>query len=266
VSLFPASRPEFHGEGKLPPGATGDGHRWRIQRATQGNLKLTGGGEVVGKVPEGLPSIGLPKISWDMVGSLLSAAIVISLVGFMEAISIAKAIAAKTKQKIDPNQELIGQGLANLVGAADPVLPGVRLLLALGGEHQCRGDHRHVLGVHRACFVLLTLLFLTPLLYHLPQAVLAAVIIMAVVGLVNFGAIKHAWQASRHDGIAAIVTFVATLAFAPHLDNGILIGAGLAIGALPVSHHEAARRHPRPPSRRLAARRQGCTTCRLPTS
>jgi len=83
--------------------------------------------------------------------------------------------------------------------------------------------------VFTGLFVLLTLLFLTPLLYHLPQAVLAAVIIMAVIGLINFGAIKHAWQASRHDGIAAIVTFVVTLAVAPHLDTGILVGAGLAI-------------------------------------
>jgi SulP family sulfate permease len=85
-------------------------------------------------------------------------------------------------------------------------------------------------SVFTGMFVLLTLLFLTPLLYHLPQAVLAAVIIMAVIGLINFGAIRHAWEANRHDGLAAIVTFVATLAFAPHLDNGIMVGAGLAIG------------------------------------
>jgi SulP family sulfate permease len=77
--------------------------------------------------------------------------------------------------------------------------------------------------------VLVTLLFLTPLLYHLPQAVLAAVIMMAVIGLVNFKAIGHAWHTHKHDGVASIVTFVATLAFAPHLDNGIMIGAGLAI-------------------------------------
>jgi SulP family sulfate permease len=77
--------------------------------------------------------------------------------------------------------------------------------------------------------VLGALLFLTPLLYHLPQAVLAAVIMMAVIGLVNFKAIAHAWHTHKHDGIAAVVTFIATLAFAPHLDNGILIGAGLAI-------------------------------------
>jgi SulP family sulfate permease len=85
-------------------------------------------------------------------------------------------------------------------------------------------------SVFTGAFVLLTLLFLTPLLYHLPQAVLAAVIIMAVIGLVNFRAIRHAWQANHHDGIAAIVTFVATLAFAPHLDNGIMVGGGLAVG------------------------------------
>jgi SulP family sulfate permease len=113
----PARPPQYFAQGRLPAGAQGDGRAWRIARAGSGTLKLTGGGEVVGKVPEGLPSLGLPAMSWDMLGSLLSAAIVISLVGFMEAISIAKAIAAKTKQKIDPNQELIGQGLANLVGA-----------------------------------------------------------------------------------------------------------------------------------------------------
>jgi SulP family sulfate permease len=84
-------------------------------------------------------------------------------------------------------------------------------------------------SVYTAALVLLTLLFLTPLLYHLPQAVLAAVIMMAVIGLVNFKAVKHAWHAHKHDGVAAVVTFAATLAFAPHLDKGIMAGAGLAI-------------------------------------
>jgi SulP family sulfate permease len=164
-----------------------------------------------------------------MIGSLLTAAIVISLVGFMEAISIAKAIAAKTKQKIDPNQELIGQGLANLVGAMTQSFP-VSGSFSRSAVNINAGAKTGMSSVITAVFVLLTLLFLTPLLYHLPQAVLAAVIIMAVIGLINFDAIKHAWQANRHDGIASIVTFVATLAFAPHLDSGIMIGAGLAIG------------------------------------
>ena len=192
-------------------------------------MKLTGGGEVVGKVPEGLPSFGMPKISLDMFGSLFAAAIVISLVGFMEAISIAKAIAAKTKQKIDPNQELIGQGLANLVGAATQAFP-VSGSFSRSAVNINAGAMTGRSSVFTGFFVLLTLLFLTPLLHHLPQAVLAAVIIMAVIGLVNFAGVRHAWKASRHDGIAAAVTFVATLAFAPHLDTGIMIGAGLAIG------------------------------------
>ena len=187
------------------------------------------GGQIVGKVPEGLPSMNLPAISWQMIGTLLPTAIVISLVGFMEAISIAKAIVAKTKQKIDPNQELIGQGLANLVGAMTQAFP-VSGSFSRSAVNINAGAATGMSSVFTGAFVLLTLLFLTPLLYHLPQPVLAAVIIMAVVGLVNFDAVKHAWQASRHDGVAAIVTFLATLAFAPHLDTGILIGAGLAVG------------------------------------
>ena len=193
------------------------------------DFNTTLGGQVVGKVPQGVPSLSLPAVSWKMFGTLLSTAVVISLVGFMEAISIAKAIAAKTRQKIDPNQELIGQGLANLVGAATQSFP-VSGSFSRSAVNINSGAITGMSSVFTGLFVLLTLLFLTPLLYHLPQAVLAAVIIMAVVGLLNFGAVKHAWQASRHDGVAAIVTFIATLAFAPHLDNGILVGASLAIG------------------------------------
>jgi SulP family sulfate permease len=215
-------------QGKMPAGAQSDGHTWRIAKAASSNLKLTGGGEVVGKIPEGLPSFSLPKFSWEMISSLISAAIVISLVGFMEAISIAKAIAAKTKDKIDPNQELIGQGLSNLVGALTQSFP-VSGSFSRSAVNINAGAKTGMSSVITAVFVLLTLLFLTPLLYHLPQAVLAAVIIMAVIGLINFGAIKHAWQANKHDGIASVVTFIATLAAAPHLDKGIMVGAGLAI-------------------------------------
>jgi SulP family sulfate permease len=137
-------------------------------------------------------------------------------------------MAAKTRQKIDPSQELIGQGLANLVGAFTQSFP-VSGSFSRSAVNLNAGAVTGMSSVFAGVIVLLTLLFLTPLLYHLPQAVLAAVIIMAVVGLVNVAAVKHAWRASRHDGIAAIVTFVATLVFAPHLDNGILLGAGVAI-------------------------------------
>jgi len=219
---------QLYSEGKLPAEAKSDGHLWRIKRVKDSQLALSGGGEVVGNIPQGLPEFSLPTVSWEMLGSLLSAAIVISLVGFMEAISIAKAMAAKTRDRIDPNQELIGQGLANLVGAFTQSFP-VSGSFSRSAVNLNAGARTGMSAVFTGLIVLITLLFLTPLLYHLPQAVLAAVIIMAVIGLINFAAVRHAWQASRHDGIAAIVTFIATLAFAPHLDKGIMIGAGLAI-------------------------------------
>jgi len=214
--------------GQVPQGETSDGYRWRIKKVSKGELRLVGGGEVVGSIPSGLPDIGLPKMSWDMVMSLLSSAIVISLVGFMEAISIAKAMAAKTKQRIDPNQELIGQGISNIVGSLSQAFP-VSGSFSRSAVNLNAGAVSGLSNVFAGLIVLVALLFLTPLLYHLPQAVLAAVIMMAVIGLINFKAIVHAWHTHKHDGVASIVTFVATLAFAPHLDNGIMVGAGLAI-------------------------------------
>ena len=218
----------LHLSSAIPAGVKTDGRAWRITRIETGEVRLAGGGEVVGKIPEGLPSISMPRFDLDKFGALASAALVISLVGFMEAISIAKAIAAKTKQRLDPNQELVGQGLANLVGSMTQAFP-VSGSFSRSAVNMNSGAKTGMSSVYTAAFVLLTLLFLTPLLYHLPQAVLAAIIIMAVIGLVNVKAIKHAWQANRHDGIASVVTFVSTLAFAPHLDNGIMVGAGLAL-------------------------------------
>lgn len=215
-------------ESRVPPGVQTDGHRWRIKNVGKGQVKLVGGGEVVGTIPAGVPSFSLPRLDPDAVGPLLSAALIISLVGFMEAISIAKAIAAKTRERIDPNQELIGQGLANIVGSFSRAFP-VSGSFSRSAVNMNAGAKTGMSSVYTALVVLITLVFLTPLLYHLPQAVLAAIIIMAVIGLVNFAAMKHAWQTHKHDGAAAIVTFVATLAFAPHLDNGILVGAGLAL-------------------------------------
>jgi SulP family sulfate permease len=212
----------------LPQGEISDGYRWRIRKVNKGELKLVGGGEVVGSIPAGLPSLEIPKFSWDMLVTLFSGALVISLVGFMEAISIAKAIAAKTKDRIDPNQELVGQGIANIMGSFSQAFP-TSGSFSRSAVNMNAGAKTGMSSVFSGLFVLLTLLFLTPLLYHLPQAVLAAVIMMAVIGLINFKAILHAWHTHKHDGIASVVTFVATLAFAPHLDNGIMVGAGLAI-------------------------------------
>lgn len=187
------------------------------------------GGAVVGEIPEGMPSLAIPAINLEVLGILFTSAIVISLVGFMEAISIAKAMAAKTKDKVDPNQELIGQGLANILGSFSQAYP-TSGSFSRSAVNLNAGARTGMSSVYTAALVLITLLFLTPLLYHLPQAVLAAVIMMAVIGLINFHAFKHAWLANKHDGIASVTTFVATLGFAPHLDKGIMIGALLALG------------------------------------
>ncbi len=187
------------------------------------------GGKVVGTIPEGLPKLAMPALDLEMMGMLFSSAVIISLVGFMEAISIAKAMAARTKDRVDPNQELIGQGLGNIAGALGQSYP-TSGSFSRSAVNINAGAKTGMSSVFTGLVVLITLLFLTPLLYHLPTAVLAAVIMMAVIGLINFKAVKHAWQANKHDGIASVVTFVATLGFAPHLDKGIMIGAGLAIG------------------------------------
>lgn len=187
------------------------------------------GGAVIGEIPEGLPAMKVPTINFEVLGILFTSAIVISMVGFMEAISIAKAMAAKTKDRVDPNQELIGQGLANIVGSFSQAYPASGSF-SRSAVNLNAGAKTGMSSVFTAVLVLITLLFLTPLLYHLPKAVLAAVIMMAVIGLINFKAFKHAWVANKHDGTASVVTFVATLGFAPHLDQGIMIGALLALG------------------------------------
>jgi SulP family sulfate permease len=214
--------------GAVPAGMKSDGYRWRIGKLHQGELKLIGGGEVVGSIPAGLPALAMPTFSWASVSALFSSALVIALVGFMEAISIAKSMAARTRQRIDPNQELVGQGLANLLGSFSQSFP-VSGSFSRSAVNLNSGAVTGLSNVYAGVLVLFTLLFLTPLLYHLPQAVLAAVIMMAVVGLINFKAMRHAWNTHKHDGIASVVTFFATLASAPHLDNGIMVGAGLAI-------------------------------------
>ena len=208
--------------------ASGDARRWRIQAIDEEGVHLAGGGEVVGAIPPGLPAFSVPRLDWEMLSQLLSTAFVIALVGFMEAISIAKGIAARTRQRLDANQELIGQGLANIVGAFTKCFPASGSF-SRTAVNSASGAGSGLSSVVAAAVVALTLLYLTPLLYHLPQSVLAAVIMLAAFSLVDFRAIGHAWRAQPHDGVAGVVTFVVTLATAPHLDLGILVGGGLAV-------------------------------------
>jgi anti-anti-sigma factor len=137
-------------------------------------------------------------------------------------------MAGKTGQRLDPNQELIGQGLANICGAIGKSYPTSGSFSRSAVNLQA-GAISGLSSVFTSLAVVIVLLFFTPLLYHLPQSVLASVIMMAVIGLVNISGFVHAWKAQWYDGVISIIAFIFTLAFAPHLDKGIMIGVALSV-------------------------------------
>ena len=189
------------------------------------------GGKVVGRVPEGLPSISLPSFDMLTAVDLIGKAIVIAVVGYMEAISIAKAIAVKTRQRIDANQGLVGQGLGNIVSGLSGAYP-VAGSFSRSAVNMAAGAKTGFAAVVTGLIVALSLLLLyfAQYLYHLPQSVLAAVIISAVINLIRVKQIKYAFRVHRQDGFIAVLTFVLTLFLAPHLEQSILIGVLLSLG------------------------------------
>jgi len=142
--------------------------------------------------------------------------------------SSSKIIAIKTRTAWDENQELIGQGLAKIAASLNHTMP-VSGSFSRSALNLAAGAKTGLSSIFTATAVLLTLLFLTPLLHQLPKPTLAAVIILAVISLLNFKIFRDAWNASRRDGIAAASTFVATLLFAPNIQYGILVGMLLAL-------------------------------------
>jgi anti-anti-sigma factor len=223
---------KFYLKNELPDGVQDDGRIWRLNVGNKPlqteHLTMVGGGEVVGKIPRGLPSLSLPKIDFMVLGHLFPYAVIISLLGFMEAISIAKAMAGQTGQRLDPNQELVGQGLANILGAIGKSYPTSGSFSRSAVNLQS-GAISGLSSVFTSLAVVIMLLFFTPLLYHLPQSVLAAVIMMAVIGLINVSGFVHSWKSQWYDGAISIIAFLSTLAFAPHLDRGIMIGVVLTL-------------------------------------
>jgi sulfate permease, SulP family len=201
---------------------------WRIRKVDGGQLHLSAGGDVVGSIPRGLPSFHAPAIDLQALLALLPAALAIALVGFMESVAMAKALATKTRQRLHPNQELLGQGAANLAGSFFQSYPACGSFTGSAINLQA-GARTGMAMIFNGLFVAATLLALTPLLYHLPKATLGAIILLAVASLVTPAALQHTWRASRVDGLVALATFLATLAAAPHLDRGIAFGAALAV-------------------------------------
>jgi len=223
---------QFFPVNQLPAGAASDGRYWRVEvgchSIDERAISMNGGGDVVGAIPGGLPAFTIPDIDMGLLSQLLTAAVIISLLGFMEAISIAKAMSVKTGQHLDPNQELIGQGLANIFGAFTHSYPTSGSFSRSAVNLQA-GAVTGLSSVFTSVVVMIVLLFFTPLLYYLPQSVLASVIMMAVLGLLNISGFVHAFRAKRADGVISLISFFSTLYFAPHLDKGILIGVGLSI-------------------------------------
>ena len=181
---------------------------------------------IVGAIPSGLPPLALPSLDPALWSSLAVSALLISVVGFVESVSVAQTLAAKRRQRIVPDQELIGLGAAN-IGAAFtggfPVTGG----FARSVVNFDAGAETPAAGAFTAVGILLAALLLTPLLHFLPVATLAATIIVAVLSLVDLGALRRTWAYSRPDFAAQLATIALTLGFG--VEAGILAGVGLSI-------------------------------------
>ncbi len=227
--------PGHAAEEEAPPAdAPIAGEHWRIAVADSipdvHALHLRGGGNVVGAMPSGLPKFTMPDITLHHLMQLLPQALVIAFMGFAESISIAKAAAGKFGYKLDPNQELVGQGLANIAGSFTLTSP-VSGSFSNSAVNIAAGGKTGMSAVIACGGALLTLLLFTKVLYFLPQPVLAVIVMRSVVGLVSFKEFRRAWAADRYDGCIAFITFCSALYFAPHMDYGIGIGVLLSLCA-----------------------------------
>ena len=184
------------------------------------------GVKVVGEVPQGLPPISLPSFSMDIWTSLIGSAILMSLIGFIESISIARTLAATKRQRIDPDQELIGLGAAN-VGAAFtsgfPVTGGFSRSVV----NYDAGAETPAAGAFTAIGLGVASIFLTTLIFYLPKATLAATIIVAVLALVDFSILKKTWIYSKADFAAVAATMSVTLIMGVEL--GVIAGVLISI-------------------------------------
>jgi SulP family sulfate permease len=184
------------------------------------------GVKIVGDVPQGLPAFSLPLFSFDSVVVLFPYALTILFVGVMESISIAELIAAKEKYKIDSNQELKGLGLANIVSSFFQGFPVTGGFSRTAATYQA-GARTGLALITTALVVILILLFLTPLFYYLPNAVLASIVIVAVFGLIDLKEARRLFKIKKMDGWTLLITFATTLIFGG--EQGILIGIGFSL-------------------------------------
>lgn len=183
--------------------------------------------KIVGKVPSGLPSFQTPEIPLDRISELTPIALTLALIAFMEAISVSKAIEEKQNEyEIDSNQELIALGTSNIIGSLFQSYPTTGGFSRTAVNDQA-GAKTGIAPLISALVVGLTLLFLTPLFYYLPNAVLAAIIIVAVFGLIDFSYPKELYKRRKDEFILLLITFVITLTVG--IKEGILSGVLLSL-------------------------------------
>ncbi len=189
-------------------------------------LNQSSGVKVVADIPAGLPPLSVPHLDFALVRQLLPSALLISLVGFLESVSVAKSLASKRRQKIDANQELIALGAAN-IGASFtggyPVTGGFSRSLV----NFTAGAVTPMASIITAGLVALTVALLTPLLYFLPNATLAAIIMVAVANLIDVKTFREAWVYNKADAASLVATFLVALTLG--IEMGIVAGALLSI-------------------------------------
>lgn len=187
------------------------------------------GVSIVGVIPEGLPVPSLPELNFSLAQELLPAALLISVVGFVESVSVGHTLAARRRERIQPNQEFIGLGAANLasgIGGGFPVTGGFSRSVV----NFDAGARTPLAGVMTAVMIAITALFFTPLFEYLPKAVLAATVIVAVLSLVDFAMIRRVWAFSKPDFWAMMATILVVLGVG--VEAGILAGVAVSIGFL----------------------------------
>lgn len=183
--------------------------------------------KIVGEIPVGLPKIGMPKLDKQLIIDLFPVAITLAVVGFTEAISIAKAIEEKhTDYQVDPNQELIAVGSGNIIGSFVQSYPTTASFSRSAIQDQ-GGAKSGIASLFSAALVLLTLLFLTPLFYYLPIPILAAIIMVSIFGLIDIKYPIQLWKKNRDECLAFLITFIITMTVG--IPQGIVIGILLSL-------------------------------------
>ena len=182
---------------------------------------------IIENIPSGLPTFSFPELDISQIRELLPIALTLVMVGYLETISIGKSLESKQDEyKIRPNQELIALGLSNLIGSWFKAYPSTSSF-SRSAINQESGATTGMASLISVMMVVITLLFLTPLFYYLPNTVLAAIIIVAVFGLINVKETLFLWKANNLDFWLLVATFFSTLLFG--IEYGIIIGVGLSL-------------------------------------